>query len=323
MLPRIILTLTLLPAAWGQTRQTTAPPASELAAASYVLGPEDQVTIRVLDLDEISERDKPIRIDTRGNISLPVAGRVHAAGLTVEQLEAEITTRLKSVLQDPEVTVTVADFRSQPVSVLGAVKNPGVHQIRGRKTLFEVLSLAGGLNPDAGNVVNITRKKTAGPLPLPSVTDDSTGEFRVANVSVKSVMDAKNPQENIDVLPDDVIAVPKADMVYVIGAVKKSGGFILSEKENISVLQALSLAEGLDRVAAPKSAKILRTVDGSATRSEIVVNLTTILAGRSGDIAMRADDILFIPTSAQKSVALRSIEAAIQVGTGLAVYGRF
>ncbi len=74
---------------------------------------------------------------------------------------------------------------------------------------------------------------------------------------------------------------------------------------------------------APKSAKILRSIDGNPTRTEIMVNLTQILAGKSGDVALRAEDILFIPTSTQKNVALRTIEAAIQVGTGMAVYGRF
>src|ERR1035441_413340 len=95
----------------------------------------------------------------------------------------------------------------QPVSVLGAVRTPGVHQIRGSKTLFEVLSLAGGLNPDAGSAIRITRRKSAGPLPLPGATDDSSGEYQVAEVSVKSVMEAQNPKENIQVLPDDVVTV--------------------------------------------------------------------------------------------------------------------
>jgi polysaccharide export outer membrane protein len=290
---------------------------------SYILGPEDQLLISVLDLDEIGGKDnKPIRIDTRGNIVLPVAGRIQAAGLTVEQLEKAIALRLKSVLQDPQPSVSVFEFRSQPVSVLGSVKTPGVHQIRGKKTLFEVLSLAGGLNPDAGYQIFITRAKKAGPLPLANAADDSSGTFRVASVSVRSVMDARNPMENIEVLPEDVISVPKADLVYVVGAVKKSGGFVLAEKEKISVLQALSLAEGLDRGSAANKSKILRAVPNSDTRIEIPVDLKLIMAGKKEDLGLRADDILFIPISGPKNAAMRGLEAAIQVGTGMAIYRR-
>ena len=288
---------------------------------TYTLGPDDQLLIRVLDMEELND-PRPVRIDKRGDIRLPVVGRLHAAGLTVEKLESEIASRLKTYLNQPEVTVSVAEFRSQPVSILGSVKNPGVHQILGKKTLFEVLSLAGGLNPDAGNIINITRAIEAGPLPLPGVTEDSTRTFHVGHVGVKAVMDAKNPSNNILIQPNDVITVPKADLIYVIGAVRKSGGFILSERESISVLQALSLAEGLDRIAAPKSAKILRQQGNTQDRTEIPVNLKLILAGKSKDVPLGANDILFIPNNAAKNAGLRALEAAITVGTGVAIYRR-
>ena len=160
------------------------------------------------------------------------------------------STRFKAYVHDPVVTAGIAEFRSQPVSVLGAVKNPGVHQILGNKSLFEILSLAGGLSPDAGNIVNITRRKERGSIPLPTARPDATGEFIIADVGVKSILDAKNPEQNIVIQPDDVISVPRGDMVYVIGSVRRSGGFMLNEKEAISVLQALSMAEGLERTAA-------------------------------------------------------------------------
>jgi len=287
----------------------------------YVLGPEDKLTVKVLDLDEISDKDV-YRVDTRGNLNLPVAGRVHVAGLTVEQAENQIESRLKAVLQNPAVTLSLNEFRPEPVSVLGAVKNPGVVQIVGRKTLYEVLSMAGGLNTDAGNTIKVTRAKKYGPLPLANAVDDSTGEYRVAQLNVRGVMEAQNPEENIPVLPHDVISVPKADLVYVVGCVKKSGGFVLSEREKISVLQALSLAEGLDHGAAPGSAKILRAVGTTENRVEIPVDLRKILTGKGGDVALLANDILFVPSSVAKSAALRTIEAAIQVGTGIAIYSR-
>jgi len=290
------------------------------ALSHYVLGPGDQITIRALDVDEIS--DKPVRIETNGLINLPMIGRFKAGGLTVEQLEAEIATRLKKFVQEPQASVAVTEFRSQPVSVLGSVAQPGVHQLQGRKTLFEVLSLAGGLRQDAGHSIKITRGKDYGAIPLENALDDSTGRYSVASVSVKSVMEARNPRENILIMPNDVISVPRADMVYVVGAVKKSGGFVLAERENITVLQALSLAEGADKTASTKHAKILRITAGQTARLEIPVNMKEILGGRASDVPMRADDILFVPSSATRSASIRAAEAAVQITTGLVIWRR-
>ena len=287
---------------------------------SYVLGPDDQVAIHVLDSEEIG--DSPFRIDMRGYINVPLAGRLKAAGLTVEQLEIAMTARFKEYLQSPVVTISVFEYRSQPVSVLGAVNTPGVHQIRGRKNLFEVISEAGGLKNEAGNKIKITRRKEFGLIPLPGAAFSSTGEFSVAEVSVKSVMEARNPEENIQIQPDDVITVPKAELVYVIGAVKRAGGFVLSEREQVSVLQALSMAEGLDRLASPANAKILRATEGATNRAEVPVNVNKILSGKTSDVPMLANDILFIPNNTTKSAAMRGLEAAIQLGTGVAIYHR-
>jgi polysaccharide export outer membrane protein len=300
-------------------------PAEQPSAAGreYVLGPDDGISVNVVDVAELDAKALGIvRIDHQGNIRLPLAGRVHASGLTVEKLEKEIATQLSRIMNDPEVSVSVAEYRSHPVSVLGAVRNPGVYQVTGRKTLFEVLSLAGGLSPDAGNMVKITRLSSAGPLPLPNVTVDKSGEFGIGELNVRSVMEAKSPEENIDVFSNDVITVPKADLIYVIGAVRRSGSFPLIEKEQISVLQAVSLAEGLDRVAAAKSARILRQLTPGSERTELPINVQQILDGRAQDVALHANDILFIPTSLAKSVSIRALEAAVQAGTGIAVFGR-
>jgi polysaccharide export outer membrane protein len=293
-------------------------PQEALLHSSYVLGPDDQLIIRALDAEEISE--KPVRIDLNGFIRLPMVGRVRAAGLTVEQLESELDTRLKEFIKEPEVAVSVTEFRSQPVSVIGAVKRPGVHQLQGRKTLIEMLSLAEGLEQDAGYSIKITRRLEYGRIPLPTAVDDATGQYSVAAVELTSVMEARNPEENVLIKPFDVISVPRAEMVYVIGKVKRSGGFVLRERESVSVLQALSLAEGLDRAAAPQSAKILRQRRDGGQRIEIAVNVKKIMEGKADDMPMQAQDILFIPTSATKNAALRAAEASIQVGTGLLIY---
>ena len=227
---------------------------------------------------------------------------------------------LHSYVRQPQVSVRMTDSRSQPVSVLGAVKNPGIVQLQGTKNLTEVLSLAGGLSPDAGDQVKITRSLRYGQIPLPDAKVDPEGEFNIAQVSLRSIMQARSPKENIQILGHDVITVPRADMVYVIGEVGKSGGFPLQEKEGISVLQALSLAGGVSRFAALSSTRILRASADGGSRIEIPLDLKRLLSGKRDDVQMKPGDILFVPNSLSKNASLRAIETAIQLGTGLAVF---
>lgn len=287
-------------------------------AEPYRLGPQDTVAIRVLDMEELGQAPYPI--DLRGYLTLPMVGAVHAAGLTVDELQQELTVKFRQFLQSPVVVVSVAEFHSQPVSVLGAVEKPGVHQIEGNKTLFEVISEAGGLRQDAGNTIKITRRIDSGTLPIPEAATDATGQFSIGEVSIRSVMEAKDPSENIPIKPHDVITVPKADLVYVIGSVKRPGGFPLEERGNLSVLEALSLAEGLDHEAAASKAKILREDSSGSARFEIPVNVKQIMSGKESDKPLLANDILFIPNSAQKAAAARALEALIQTGTGVLIY---
>lgn len=298
-----------------------APPMAPVAGENaYILGPGDELLIQALEAEEITKN--PVRVDMSGYIRLPMVGRIKAGGLTVEQLTGELTTRLKQYIQDPQVSITVTQFRSQPVSVIGAVKEPGVHQLEGRKTLIEMLSLAGGLTPEAGYTVTITRRLEYGRIPLPGAHDDESGRYSIAEVELNSVMEARDPKANIEIRPYDVISVPRADLVYVIGQVKRAGGFPLKAKESITVLQALALAEGLDRVAAPQAARILRQPTGGGQRIELAVNVRKILEGKADDVALQPQDILFIPASASKAASLRAVEAAVQIGTGVIIWRR-
>ena len=131
-------------------------------------------------------------------------------------------------------------------------------------------------------------------------------------------MKASNPAENILIKPHDVISVPKADTIYVIGDVKKPGAYVLGEHRSLGSLQILALAEGTEKTANTKDAKIMRVVAGSNDRSEIPVNLKAILAGKKPDISLNADDILFIPTSNVKAAGYRALEALVQAGTFVA-----
>jgi polysaccharide export outer membrane protein len=176
--------------------------------------------------------------------------------------------------------------------------------------------MAGGLRPDSGSFVNITRDLKWGRLPLPGAKDDSSGRYSSASVDLKMLMEAKDPSQNILVRPDDVITVPRAQMVFVIGEVLKTGGYVLNDREKMSLLEALSLAGGVNRTASPQNARVLRAKNGSE-REEIPVDLKKILEGKASDFDLRAQDILFVPSSATRRASLRAIEAAIQIGTGV------
>jgi polysaccharide export outer membrane protein len=290
----------------------------EQVHSTYLLGPDDQLDISGPELSEMA--NKPVRIDSDGNIQVQPAGRVHVAGLNVQQTEQELDKVLSTYIRHPQVVVTITELRSQPVSILGAVNTPGVHQVQGHKTLLEMLSLAGGIRSDAGYSIRITRQLDWGCIPLPGSALDSSGRFSVAEVNLKEIMEAKKPEENIQIFPRDVISVPKAEMVYVIGEVKRSGGFVLGEHQSISVLQALSLAEGLNGTADTRHARILRLKRDADQREEMAVDVKDVLNGKKPDVPLRGDDILFIPGSTGKKAALRTLEAAIQTGTGLAIW---
>ncbi len=286
--------------------------------SEYVLGPEDQVRIWALGFEEIP--DRPIPIDSAGDLDVPGLGRVHAGGLTVGKLKDELIRRMAVLVRQPRVSVSVAEFGSQPVSVVGAVGKPGVQQVRGRKTLIEMLSLAGGIREDAGPVVQVTRESAQGPIPLLGARVVQDGNYSVAEVALSSLMAAKRPEQNILVRPHDVITVPTAELVFVIGAVRKPGAFPLQQKGPLSVLQALSMAEGFGPVPAPQNAKILRAGESAGQRFEIPVDLKKIMAGKGEDISLRPKDVLFVPTSTAKKVSARALEAMIQTVTGVVIW---
>ncbi len=286
----------------------------------YILGPDDQLKIWSLGVEEIT--DKPIRIDPSGDLDLPVVGKIRAAGLTVEQLKQDLIRRFSRSVRTPQVSVEIVDFGSQTVSVMGAVVHPGIHQLRGRKTLIEVLSLAGGLRPDAGSTIHVSREISRGPIPLPSATPTASGDFTVADVSVKELLTGLSPSSNFLILSRDVVTVPLTESVFVLGAVRKPGEVMLKDRTTISVLQALASAEGFGPTPAPQNAKIVRLATDRAERTEIPVDLKKIQAGQAEDVAMRARDILVVPPSGPKKAGARAMEAAIQAATGIAIWRR-
>jgi polysaccharide biosynthesis/export protein len=294
--------------------------AAESSRVSYLLGPGDRISVSVGDLKEIEI--KPASVELDGTVDFQYAGRLQASGLTCGQLSLEVERRLLAIVREPTVRMEVIEYGSQPVSILGSVNKPGVHQLKGPKNLVEVLAMAEGLKLEAGNLVKITRTKAAGPIPLPGAKVDSSGDFTTGEASVKALLEARSPELNIQIRPHDVISVPRADLIYVLGNVRKPGGFPLAERESMTILQALSLAEGVDALGAPQSARIIRTAASGMPSTEVAVDVKKILSGKMADQALHPNDILFVPNSRSRSVGLRALEAGIQMGTGIAIFRR-
>jgi polysaccharide biosynthesis/export protein len=297
--------------------------ASTQTESGYILGPDDEIMIRGIEAPEISDKpDTPVLIGTNGDVTLPLIGRVKAGGLTVEQLEMELTTRFKEFIQEPQISVTVTEFRSQPVSVFGAVTKPGVVQLRGRQTLYEVLSMAGGPRDTAGSILTVTRPRQSGKIPLPGARLDPTGQFSSVELNVQEILEGKNPAANIEIKPNDTISVSEANsnMIYVVGDVQHAGGFTLGGQRNVSVLRALSLAGGLGRTAKPDKARIVHGVSGAPELSEVAVNIQQMLSGKAKDVALGPNDILVVPTSSRKIFTTDFLPNAFSSVAGAAIY---
>jgi polysaccharide export outer membrane protein len=297
-------------------------PLGDSTAKGYILGPNDQLTMQVADLDDVFG-GKTFKVDQGGELSLPLIGRIRAAGLTVGGFEQEIRAHLGGILKNPDVAVNISSSGSQPVAILGAINSPGIRQLDGRKTLFEVLSLAGGLRVDAGYQIRITRSMQWGRIPLANAQTDRTGQFSTATVKVRNILNGAGGDENIPVLPGDNISVPTARQVYILGSVSKPGRILLTEHESIPTLQLVSTAEGFQKTAAPDKARILRSVPGSAQRIDVAVNLKDIFAGKIPDVQLQSEDILFVPNSRAKSAGYRALDLVASPNGVVGIAGRY
>jgi polysaccharide export outer membrane protein len=290
-------------------------------SAEYILGTGDQLSVRLFGADDLSER--PIEVGADGKINLPMAGKVQASGVSVRSMEADLTNRYRAFFKDPQVSVFVTDYRSEPVTVVGAVNNPNVIQLHGPTRLMRVISQAGGLKPEAGDRVLITRQlplnKSAAPT---GGSDEPNANFYLKEIDLLKIIDGTDPSANLIIEANDLITVPKAKMVYVVGDVGRPGGYVLDgHSSSLTVLQAIALAGGINKTAAAGNTRILRTATGGDTkRVESQIDLKKVMASKSPDISLHADDILFVPNSAAKNAGIRALEMAMNVGTGLAVW---
>lgn len=356
--------------------------AARMAPREYVIGKGDLISIEVFDVKELS---REVRVSQTGTIAIPlVPVRLHIAGLTEMQAEQKIAEVLEAngLVTHPEVSVTVRERKSKPITVVGAVPHPMVYQADRQVTLLEVLAEAGGVSSDAGDEVIITRAvleaatdsselpvigpqdpipanprpsaldskpstSTATPpassssgtatdppeLPPPStsqeapVTNSTTAQAPFATnttntitVNLYQLMEGGNLKNNIVLQAGDVVTVPHAGIVYILGAVAKPGGIVLSnDRTQLTTLKILALAGGFTRTAKTDHAVIIRK-DNQGQNHEVALDLKKILNRKAEDLQLQPSDILYVPESGAKQAVLRSLEFGIALGSGVALY---
>lgn len=302
------------------TDKTTLPaPPARGAASDYVIGPEDILQITVFG---VSDLNQTVRVANDGTIALPLLGRIKASGLTSDQLRDQLEKELgKNLVQNPHVGVFVEQFHARPVSIVGAVEKPGLYQITGPRNLIEMLSLAGGVakrnSAAAGKTIYVTRPGGFKNLKLVHGMDQ-LGPDKIG-IDLKDLLYKQAPGLNIPIEAHDIIAVSKADVIYVAGSgVRKPGGFLLEDRDSVTVVQALAMAQGLSPNAAKGRARIIHTkADGSHV--ETYVNLKKIIRDKAPDPALAANDILYVPSSRSKAAAKKTVQAIVQTVSGFVI----
>jgi polysaccharide export outer membrane protein len=290
---------------------------SPQSAMSSSLGVGDDLSVTAPGIEQLDHRD--FHVDSEGAISVPLIGRVKAAGLTTQQLSQEIAVRMRKYYRNPEVSVRITQLRSKSVSILGAVNQPGIQQADGNRTLSDMLALVGGVRSDAGPFVEVTRwVQTDGAKASDSPDGNSDSKLATSmRFRLAEVLSAKDPGSNITVRAGDVINVPKARYTYVVGDVRNAGAFPIQDGNSLTLVKVIALAGGVLPNADSKHIRLIHSDDG---RSERIINLKDVLTGKTDDVGVQREDIVFVPGSIGKNATLRAIEAAIQVGTGLAIF---
>jgi polysaccharide export outer membrane protein len=263
-----------------------------VAESRLPIGSGDLIEIAVFDTPELSGR---LRVNDQGDALLPIGGNVHVAGLTAEQAAGMIEARLKKedILKSPHVSVFIAEYATQGVTVTGEVKSPGVYPLLGPHGLLDLISEAGGVTSTAGKAVSLLHK-----------SDPQKPQIVMLNSAPEAAGEA-----NVPVSPGDTIVVSRAGIVYVVGDVVRPGGFLIENNDRLTVLQSIALAQGANRTAALQRAKVMRKK--SADRQEVPVDLKRMLAGKIPDVQVEDGDILFVPSSAAKTATYRGVEGAL------------
>ena len=270
------------------------------------VGPDDLLALSVYDSPELT---RTVRVDADGNIRLPMLkDPVQVRGMVPSQLESAIAKALTkgNVLVDPIVTVTIVEYQSRPVNVVGAVKNPLVFQATRPIPLLDAIARAGGIREDAGSDIVVSKE----------VMRDGKPARITQTIPVRKLIDNADPALNVMLHGGEEVLVPEALKIYVVGNVKKPGAYPVRNDEETTILQLLALSEGLT----PYSAKIAyvyrRSPGGSKT--EVPVPLSKIMKRQSPDVPLQANDILYIPDNNGKRLTAETLDRIAGLGTATA-----
>jgi polysaccharide export outer membrane protein len=278
-------------------------PDAQAANLSYLanlpaqpIGANDLIAVLVYDAPELT---RTVRVSADGFIRLPMLKkRVKAEGLMPGELESAIGEALEAeqLIVDPFVTVTVVDYESHPISVAGAVKQPLTFQAVKPVTLLEALTRAGGLAPEAGQEILLTRPQNA----------------LIQRIPVKGLIDGADPKLNVTLTGGEEIRVPEVGHVYVVGNVKKPGSFPIQDTRESSVLKMLAMAEGLDSFASKEAYIYRREANGS--KNEIPIPLRQIMDRKEPDVPLLANDILYVPDNRTRRTTFAALEKVLVLG---------
>jgi polysaccharide export outer membrane protein len=269
---------------------------------SLRIGPGDQIHVTVVDSPEL---DQHPRVTDAGEVPLIGVGAVKIAGLTPAEAATAVHDKLIAAhyLNHPEVTVTVEQYATQTVSVLGQVRASGAYPIGTARPVVDVLALAGGLNEVADRNIVIERRGDP----------DHPVHYNLANDGVLAL------QTSVLVYPGDTVMVPKAGIVYVLGDVNRPGGFVMDNNSTeLTLLQALARAGGVSRTAKQGHAKLLRK--DATGYHETQLSLGEIQKGKQQDIALAPGDVLYVPFSYAKNIAVSGSSGIISSLSSAAVY---
>jgi polysaccharide export outer membrane protein len=250
--------------------------------------------------------DEHPRVTDAGEVPIPGAGNVRVAGLTPAAAANLVHDRLIAAhyMNHPQVVVTVDQYATQSVSVLGEVKLSGAYPIGTGRSILDVLALAGGLTPDADRNILIERRADPG-NPI---------HYNVSNDAGKAIA------EQVTVYPGDTIVVPKAGIVYILGDVNRPGGYVMTNNESqMTVLQAVAMAGGLTRAAKQGHARLIRKEAGGGY-SDRELPIGKMQEGKLADIAMLPEDIVYIPFSYAKNIATSGAAGIVASAASASIY---
>ena len=274
-------------------------PSAALASSTLTLLPGDVFEVQIFNVPKFDYKG---RLDEKGVVTLPLIGDVKLGGLSLSGAEALLQRTLteRQMINDPHVILTVLESPNRFATIIGEVKTAGPVPVYGDKRLLDVISAAGGLTPASSPVIDIYRRGESTPIKVELSGDAS--RLSPANVMIH---------------PGDSIVVSRVGVVYVIGATRLQGAIPLKNATPLTLVEALSLAGGVNFEAARGKAYILR-VNGES-RLELPFDVSKVLTLRTPDILLRNDDIILIPTDALKA-ALKSgavgVAASLVAGVG-------